>query len=112
MSAINRISTNDEEFFKKEMFDDAKVGARHRIPISTNFKIAKFFSVSVGGNYEDVWALETYNKRYDADQNTVVTDTLSGFDRYNKYNFSASVGTTVYGTFNFGEDKKYRPYDM
>jgi lipopolysaccharide assembly outer membrane protein LptD (OstA) len=106
MNAINRISTNDEEFFKKEMFEDAKVGARHRIPISTNFKIAKFFSVSVGGNYEDVWALETYNKRYDADQNVVVTDTLSGFDRYNKYNFNASVGTTLYGTFNFGEDKK------
>jgi lipopolysaccharide assembly outer membrane protein LptD (OstA) len=106
MNAINRISTNDEEFFKKEMFDDAKVGARHRIPISTNFKIAKFFSVSVGGNYEDVWSLETYNKRYDADQDAVVTDTLSGFDRYNKYNFNASIGTTLYGTFNFGEDKK------
>ncbi|MCK5443375.1 MAG: LPS-assembly protein LptD, partial [Maribacter sp.] len=106
MSAINRISTNDEDFFKKEMFDNAKAGARHRIPISTNFKVAKFFSVSVGGNYEDVWALETYNKRYDADQDAIVTDTLSGFDRYNKYNFSASIGTTLYGTFNFGEDKK------
>ncbi len=106
MSAINRISTNDEEFFKKEMFDDARFGARHRIPISTNFKVAKFFSVSVGGNYEDVWTLETFNKRYDADQEAVVTDTLSGFDRYNKYNFNASVGTTLYGTFNFGEDKK------
>ncbi|MGB5667542.1 MAG: putative LPS assembly protein LptD, partial [Maribacter sp.] len=106
LSATNRISTNDDDFFKKAMFDDAKVGARHRIPISTNFKVAKFFSVSVGGNYEDVWTMETYNKRFDADEEIVVTDTISGFDRYNKYNFSASVGTTLYGTFNFGEDKK------
>ncbi len=106
LSATNRISTNDDDFFKKAMFDDAKVGARHRIPISTNFKVAKFFSVSVGGNYEDVWTMETYNKRFDADEEKVVTDTISGFDRYNKYNFSASMGTTLYGTFNFGEDKK------
>ena len=106
LNAQNRISTTDDDFLKAAMFDGAKVGAKHRIPISTNFKIAKFFSVSVGGNYEDVWALETYNKRYDAEQDLVVTDTISGFDRFNKYNFSASVGTTLYGTFDFGEDKK------
>jgi len=106
LNAQNRISTTDDDFLKKEMFDGARVGAKHRIPISTNFKVAKFFSVSVGGNYEDVWTIETYNKRYDNELDAVVTDTISGFDRFNKYNFSASVGTTVYGTFNFGEDKK------
>jgi len=106
LNAQNRISTTDDDFLKKGMFDGAKVGAKHRIPISTNFKVAKFFSVSVGGNYEDVWTLETYNKSFDAEQETVVTDTISGFDRFNNYNFSASVGTTLYGTFNFGEDKK------
>ena len=106
VSAINRISTTDEDFLKSAMFDDSKTGARHRIPISTNFKIAKFFSVSVGGNYEDVWSLETYNKSYDAELSKVVTDTVSGFDRFNKYNFSTSIGTTLYGTFDFGEDKK------
>ena len=106
LNAQNRISTTDDDFLKAEMFDGAKVGAKHRIPISTNFKVAKFFSVSVGGNYEDVWTLETFNKRYDTELEEVVTDTVSGFDRFNKYNFSASVGTTLYGTFNFGEDKK------
>ncbi|MBT8298142.1 MAG: LPS-assembly protein LptD [Maribacter sp.] len=106
LNAQNRISTTDEDFFTPRMFDDAKIGAKHRIPISTNFKVAKFFSVSLGGNYEDVWALETYNKRYDADQEAVVTDTISGFDRFNKYSLNASIGTTVYGTFDFGEDKK------
>ncbi len=106
LNAQNRISTTDDDFLKAAMFDGAKVGAKHRIPISTNFKIAKFFSVSVGGNYEDVWSLETYNKSYDAELDAVVTDTISGFDRFNKYNFSASVGTTLYGTFDFGEDKK------
>lgn len=106
VNARNSLSISEDEFFKDGMFDNAKVGARHRLPISTNFKVAKFFSVSMGGSYEDVWALETYAQRYDASENKVVRDTISGFDRYNKYNLSASIGTTLYGTFDFGEEKK------
>jgi len=98
----NSITTTGEEF----SLSDALMGARQRIPISTNFIVAKFFSVTMGGSYEDVWAWETYNKSYDFDEKKVVTDTVPGFDRFNKYNLSASVGTTLYGTFNFGEDKK------
>jgi hypothetical protein len=105
-NAQNSLTTNDEDFLTGRMFDNAKVGARNRIPISTNFKIAKFFSVSMGGTYEDVWALETFEQRFDTETETVVRDTISGFDRYNQYNLSASIGTTLYGTFNFGEDKK------
>ena len=106
VNARNSMRTNDEDFLTSRMFDDAKVGARHRIPISTNFKVAKHFSFSLGGSYEDVWTLQTFNQRFDPDTQTVVTDTISGFDRYNQYSFSASIGTTVYGTFNLGEDKK------
>ena len=106
LNARNSLTTNDDDFLTGRMFDNARVGAKHRIPISTNFKIAKFFSVSVGGNYEDVWTLETFGKRFDTEENKVITDTVSGFDRYNKYSLSASIGTTLYGTFDFGEDKK------
>jgi hypothetical protein len=100
------MTTTTEDFLTSKMFDNAKVGARHRIPISTNFKVAKFFSVSAGGTYEDVWSLETFEKRFDSQTGEVVTDTIKGFDRFNQYSLSSSIGTTVYGTFNFGEDKK------
>ena len=110
VNARNQLTTNDEDFLTAAMFDEAKIGARHRLPISTNFKVAKFFSVSMGGSYEDVWTLETYRQSYELGTNgevgEVVRDTIPGFDRYNKYNLSASVGTTLYGTFNFGEEKK------
>ncbi len=105
--ASNRIQTTDSLFFKKEMFENAKAGARHSIPISTNFKIAKHFSVTVGTSYEDVWTLETFKRGRDTELNKeVILDTIRSFDRYGKYNFSTSIGTTMYGTFNFGEDKK------
>lgn len=107
LRASNRIQTTDDEFFKPGMFEKAKSGARHTIPISTNFKVAKHFSVSMGTSYEDVWTLQTYKRGWDSESNKeVVLDTVRSFDRYGKYNFSTSIGTTVYGTYAFGEDKK------
>ena len=109
VNAQNSISTNDDDFLTARMFDNARVGARHSIPISTNFKVAKHFSVTAGVSYEDVWALETFNQRFDPDEGengAVVTDSINGFARYNQYSLNLGVGTTVYGTFNFGEDKK------
>ncbi len=106
----NRIQTTDSLFLTPRMFDDVRVGARHTLPFNTNFKVAKYFSVSVGGNYEDVWTLDTFERGLDPDDpesnREVVLDTIKGFDRYNRYGFNASVGTTLYGTVSFGEDKK------
>ena len=110
MNARNQITTTDSLFLTPRMFDDARVGASHRIPISTNFKVAKYLSVTLNGNYEDVWTLETFERGLDPDNpesnREVVLDTINGFDRYGRYNVGASIGTTLYGTFNFGEDKK------
>ncbi len=106
LNARNSISTTSEDFLTGRMFDNTRMGARHRIPISTNFKVAKYFSVSLGGTYEEVWTGDTFDRRYDAESETIVRDTINGFDRFNQYSLSASLGTTLYGTFNFGEDKK------
>ena len=106
VNAQNSITTTEEDFFTSEMFDGARVGARHRIPIATNFKVAKYLSVSLSGSYEDIWALETIRREFDEDEQTVITDTIPGFARFNRYDIGGSIGTTMYGTFNFGEDKK------
>ncbi len=100
------IQTNTDDFLTGAMFEEGRLGAQHQIPIATNFKLAKYFSVTLGGTYEDVWTWETFQRRYDPDLQQVVTDTVAGFDRFNQYNLSAALGTTLYGTFNFGEDKK------
>ncbi|WP_242009206.1 putative LPS assembly protein LptD [Robertkochia solimangrovi] len=103
----NRINTIDSLLFKKEMFDDAKLGFQHSIPVSTNFKIFKHFSTSVGFNYNEVWQFKTIHyDDYDQLLDFQPKDTLNGFDRFATYNFSASVGTTIYGTFNFNKENK------
>ncbi len=106
----NRIRTTDSLFFKSEMFDDAQIGARHSIPIGTNFKLLNYLSVSAGASYEEVWVGKTIRRSYDTmlnnGQGGVVQDTISGFDAYRTYGFSTGIGTTVYGMFTFGNDKK------
>nr|WP_026705581.1 putative LPS assembly protein LptD [Flavobacterium soli] len=102
----NRFQTTDSLFFKPEMFRDARTGLQHSIPLSTNFKIFKHFSVSTGANYNEVWYLKTINRRFDVEQGQEVKEDVNGFDAFRTYSFSSSIGTTIYGTFNFGEEKK------
>ncbi|VXB62428.1 Organic solvent tolerance protein OstA [Flavobacterium sp. 9AF] len=102
----NRIATADSLFFKPQMFRDAKTGFQHSVPISTNFKIFNYFSVTTGASYNEVWALNTIDKYFDPIENKVVTKDVRGFDAFRTYNFNASIGTTIYGTFKFGDDKK------
>ena len=104
----NRINTTDSLFFKKGMFDDAKYGMKHTIPLSTNFKVMKHFSVSVNGNFEEIWTGNTIERN---DFNSITQEQgekikIKGFDRFNQYNFGMSVGTTIYGLFNFKETSK------
>ncbi|WP_035631420.1 putative LPS assembly protein LptD [Flavobacterium sp. CF136] len=106
LSGKNSFVTNDSLFFKPQMFDNAKIGMQHSIPISTNFKIFKYFSASASTNYQETWVTKTINRSYDQDLNKVVDKTVGGFDAFRTYNFSSSLGTTIYGTFKFGDDKK------
>jgi len=106
MSAKNSYSTTDSLFFTSQMFDDGKTGMQHQIPVSTNFKVLKYFSIPLTFNYNEVWTMNTIRKyrNFSTDRDTIID--LNGFDAFRTYSFSTSAGTTVYGTFDFGKDKK------
>jgi len=103
----NRIITNSDDLFSGKMFDNSQKGMVHTIPLSTNFKILKHISVSSSANYRDVWVPKTIKyKNFNPEINKATRDTISGFDRFGQYNYSASMGATIYGILNFGDDKK------
>lgn len=106
----NRIETTDDDLFTGRMFENSRMGMQHSIPISTNFKILKYISASMSTSFQESWVFETIEQRFDEEANEgageVVRDTITGFDAYRTYNFSTSLGTTIYGTFNFKEGKK------
>ncbi|WP_109300098.1 putative LPS assembly protein LptD [Aquimarina sp. AU474] len=105
----NRITTTDDDLFSARMFENASSGIQHSIPLSTNFKIFKYLSASAGTSYQENWVFETIEQDFVRDEDgngEVVRDTIAGFDSYRTYNFSTSLGTTIYGTFNFKKGKK------
>lgn len=102
----NRIETTDSLFFKKEMFDDAQIGFQHSIPLSTNFKVFKYFSLSASTNYEEVWTFHTIDKVYNETTRRFDNERINGFDSYRTYNFSTNLGTTIYGMFDFENEAK------
>ncbi len=104
----NRIETTDSLFFKAQMFKDAVSGFQHSIPLSTNFKIFKYFSASTSFNYNETWQLKTIRKEFNPFLNEVENIDVNGFDAFRTYSVSNSLGTTIYGTFNFGENKKIK----
>lgn len=107
MQADNRFATYDSLFFSKKMFDEAKNGVRHSIPVSTTAKLFKYITLGLNSSVNETWQFKTI-RRKDFNNNTgkVGIDTLSGFDRFMTYNLGASLGTTIYGTFRFGKNAK------
>ena len=104
----NRFNTTDSLFFKPEMFESAVMGAQHTIPLSTNFKVFNYLSVSASTNYTENWVFKTFEKSFDEELQKEVLDTVNGFDSFRTYNFNTSVGTTIYGTLNLKGNGKYQ----
>ncbi|MTG97624.1 LPS-assembly protein LptD [Myroides sp. BIT-d1] len=100
----NRVRIHEDNFFKQEMFDSLNTGFQHSIPISTNFKLFKYFSVTAGATYNEVWYMNTIKKEYNPQTNKVEDVRVNGFDSFRTYNFNTNIGTTIYGTFNFNKD--------
>lgn len=104
--AENRMITTEEELFTSKMFENARSGVQHSIPLSTNFKILKHFNLAASGNYKEVWQPRTvrYNN-YDPLIDGVKKDTVSGFSAFRTYSYGISMATTIYGTVNFEKGK-------
>lgn len=78
---------------------NARKGMRHGIPLSTSFKLLKFFTVSPNVNYEERWYLEKLNWNYDETTRTFSADTINQFNRVFNYSGGASLTTRIYGNY-------------
>lgn len=108
VNADNSFRTTDDEFFTAEMFRNGNSGIRHSIPINTNFKLFNYISASASANFTESWVFRTIDQSFDQELREVVRDTVRGFDAFRTYNVGLSLGTTVYGNFNFKENSKIR----
>lgn len=103
-NATNQLQTNDSNLAINripELSKDFRSGMRHNIPISTSFKMFKFFNLNPTFNYSDVWAFRTFRRSYDAETNQIVRDTVNGFERGGSYSLNTAMTTKLYGMYQF-----------
>lgn len=103
-NATNQLSTIDTLISLNnlnELSKDFRNGVRHSVPISTSFKLFKYFNINPSVNYSEVWAFETIRKSVDPETNRAVLDTINGFTRGSNYSLNSALTTKIYGMFQY-----------
>ena len=100
MDMQNTINTKENKLMSSSLIKNWQNGIKHTIPVSTNFKLLKYITVSPSLNYGERWYTQQIRKRYDTiSHQVVVADTLYGFTRNYDYSFSIGASTKIYGNF-------------
>ncbi len=104
MNAKNEVTTQDTLFATRNLdllADEFRNGMKHTIPLSTSIKAFKYFTLTPNVNYSEIWYLESQNKTWDNDSDTLIEQTNGGFVRGNSYNANASFSTKFYGMYQY-----------
>ncbi len=107
LQASNSLNNVQEsELFKGNTFSKSlQTSISHQIPVGLSLNVFHYFQFSSNVNYNEHWYLQTIRKNYGrgsiSGQDTIITDTLSGFKRAGSYTLSTSLSTKVYSTILF-----------
>jgi len=85
--------------FFSNFFDlaaDMQYGAVHRIPVSTNITLLKYFQFTPNFNYTEYWYPQKFSYTYVESANAVKVDTIPGFARAYDWNTGVGLNTRLY----------------
>lgn len=107
MTARNDVTIIDTLLFRPAMFEAFNNGMEHKIPIQSNIKILKHFTLSNTINYTERWYSKSLLRTWVNDTlwtndtsyrvGYIQNDTLSGFKAARDFSFTSSLNTTLYG---------------
>lgn len=97
----NFVNTQENELFKKEMWDKMQTGLKNNIALATNTTLAKYFTFSLSANIDNALTTKTLNRYYDPVNNVTVDEINKKFAGYSSFSTTASLQTTLYGMMKF-----------
>jgi len=107
--AQNTLTVADSVLFTPGFLDEAVLGARHSIPVSTPIRVMKYFNLTPSFTYTELWYGEHYNRTFDPEPSDSATflriDTVRGFSAVRYYNTGVGLNTRLYGRITFKEGK-------
>ena len=95
----NSISTKEDKLMKSSLIKDWRNGMRHNIPVQASFQVLKYINLVPSFNYTERWYTNKVMQSWDEDNQSVVRDTIYGFNRVYNYNLSVSANTKLYGFY-------------
>ncbi len=98
-SLSNSISTKENRLLKSNLIKDWNNGMRHTIPINASFTILKYINVTPGITYNERWYTHKVNQDWNREKQTVVRDTVWGFNRVYDFTTNLSINTKLYGFY-------------
>jgi hypothetical protein len=110
LTAQNTMSGNDTTIFKGNLEEKMRYGVKHSIPISTNFNVFKYVTVSPALNLSSVMYTKSIQKQFvsnygDTGRDTVLTKTNNGFVAGYDASFSTAFNTKIYFDYLFHKGK-------
>ncbi len=122
----NRIEAIDSNFLTVSTFENMKSGMKHTIPVGSNFRVLKYFTVNPRFNYNETWYIKNVEKNWDPTTQyitstqligdstittidtvygQVVADTFYKFKPARDFNFQTSITTKIFGMLQFKRSK-------
>lgn len=101
LRAENRVSTIDSLFFTRSTLGKMRNGISHTIPVSTNIKLFRYFTLNPNITYNERWFFQRTNRYWDNDLQALVVDTATGFFANRDVSASLNMTTNVYGLVQF-----------
>jgi len=105
-SAESRVATTDSLLFKPQTLRQIQNGANTSIPISGNFRVFRYFTLTPSVNFTTTEYLQTIRKHalsdYRGVYDSIITDTVQGFQAVNTYNANLTLTTNVYSLYGLG----------
>lgn len=101
-SAKNTTSCKERDLtFKPDDFTTMwKTGAQHTIPVTTNIKLGRYFTLSPSFSYVERWYTTKVYQYWDEEKQKIEKmDPVSGFFRAYSYSFSTGLSTKTYVTY-------------
>jgi len=102
---LNQVNTYDSVLFENSTLNEFKNGFSHTIPVSTSFKVLKYFMLTPSFTYNDNWFTRTYEPYWSQTDSTVLYDTISGFKSARYFIAQAALNTRLYGMLQFKKGK-------
>ena len=95
----NSISTKENKLMHSDLIKDWRNGMNHKIPISATFALFNYINVTPAFNFTDRMYTNKVMQSWDNANQTVVRDTIYGFNNVYNWDMSLGASTTLYGMY-------------